>query len=308
MQKVQLRHGFTLIELLVVVAIIALLVAMLTPALGKARALAKQTVCGGHFQQLGIAMCAYTLEYRQWIPGSPNTTGWRSFAMDDDTPGVPDHYAARYEEPRQECRPVTHVYDWATPLAQLMARRSMTLKERQPETRLGIFECPAVPMEEAYSEFTSSYQQVPSYLTCVYFLCSIPGGGNFRSFGYAPKYDYLPNYKPRVDLLGPPSKKVYLADGTRVSETGRFEHATNGYADYGAWRDRGDTVLQAYRSDHLIGKTYRHPGGMSALFFDGHVEVLSEQESRKPVYWFPSGTNTAKLPARRTAEEKLIVP
>ncbi len=53
------KRGFTLIELLVVIAIIALLVSILMPALGKARQLAKATVCLTHLKQFGIAWHMY---------------------------------------------------------------------------------------------------------------------------------------------------------------------------------------------------------------------------------------------------------
>lgn len=53
------RNGFTLIELLVVVAIIALLVAILVPSLQKARALAKEVVCGSNLRQIGYGLRMY---------------------------------------------------------------------------------------------------------------------------------------------------------------------------------------------------------------------------------------------------------
>lgn len=66
-QRPALR-GFTLIELLVVVAIIALLVSVLLPALGRSRQQARAVVCASNLRSLSLAAFMYAESHNGWLP------------------------------------------------------------------------------------------------------------------------------------------------------------------------------------------------------------------------------------------------
>jgi prepilin-type N-terminal cleavage/methylation domain-containing protein len=72
---VRFRAGFTLIELLVVIAIIAVLAALLLPALGRAKATAKGIQCLNNLKQWGLAMHIYVTDNNDVLPPEGRGTG-----------------------------------------------------------------------------------------------------------------------------------------------------------------------------------------------------------------------------------------
>ena len=112
------RLGFTLAELLVVIGIIAVLVSILLPSLGRAREAARQTQCASNLHQLGMFMQMYVDDNQGWYPPKTSTNGentvfaWVGKAgtgVGYDTMGSDVRYLDRYIDPSYALNPASDV-------------------------------------------------------------------------------------------------------------------------------------------------------------------------------------------------------
>src|SRR5690349_12350865 len=74
-------RAFTLVELLVVIGIIAVLIGVLLPVLGRAREQANEAACLSNIRQVGMAFIMYANDNKGWLPatsrgGSQGTAQW----------------------------------------------------------------------------------------------------------------------------------------------------------------------------------------------------------------------------------------
>ena len=148
------RRGFTLVELLVVVAIIALLISILLPAMKQAREAAQLVVCRSNLRQIGVAMFVYAAENHNHIPAPLGTD------YDSNQPRTTGTCWAEAIAPALG-RPIT----WDTDAAPL-------------DIKIPVLACPLDPLGETWNKRV----QLRSYMLNI-------GNGKHNSGTYLPDTD-----------------------------------------------------------------------------------------------------------------------
>lgn len=138
--------GFTLIELLVVIAIIAILAAMLLPALAKAKGKAQQIQCTDNVKQLTLGMHMYSADSQDFLPDPNWNPGWtaRGWLYDARNGSVPNLSAAPYSSNPQLAYQGGLVWDYVKTIA--------------------VFRCPTVRTNDPGINFNLRAQKLSDYL------------------------------------------------------------------------------------------------------------------------------------------------
>ncbi|MCP4591457.1 MAG: hypothetical protein GY842_11995 [bacterium] len=314
-------RAVTLVELLVV-GVVACMVLMILPAsLRAAREQCRKPTCAARLGYLAKACAVYMEESGGWFPGSPATTGQQlwpeggsSLPPDAvDTPGD-----------------VVQIWDWAAPIAAKMMPLDPN-REVRWRTQLieGVFACPSNHFEAGPYPQSIPGSFGPQRMVSYNSMRSIMLRGGGAPYGdperislqyFHPQVgggvDIPSGYAPRIELVGNPSRKVFLADGSRFTDAYQgtitynygWKPTSGGAFSSGAPTDPDmfmRSFLRSARSPELAAYSYRHGCGeflgLNAGFFDGHVEWMSEALSRWPDPWWPPGTIIPRAEMNRDA-------
>ncbi len=301
--------AFTLIELLIVIAIIALLVGILLPALKQAREAARSLVCKSTERQVGVAVNTYSIDWKDYIAG-PNTSGAEgqvpanaNIYLGDTTASTP-----------------TSTHDWLSPMFGDSAGLSINRAARTKQL-FERFGCSAARIQNDTlfgnsgdsTDFQTLFQREGfgqiSHLSpaSFHYYANSTVAARYRYQGTVLKYGFPtpvsvnPNYVPRLDKVGTQaSNKVFAADGTRYYDPPRLDFDIDPNPGiYGSFTDSGPIFHQstAYGRTHPgnpinIKLSFRHPGQrMNLVYFDGHAGDMSAQQAWKDATpWYPGGS------------------
>lgn len=310
-ESTPLASAVTLIEAAALAALLPLALGVAGVTVGRFRGDCRQQLCAQRLGAVAAAHGVYMADSGGWFAGSPMTTGQQlwpggssSLPYDAvDTPGD-----------------VVQIWDWAAPMAgQLLNEPLDPNRAVRWRTQLveGPFACPSntytsIPFPAPVGDWTPqrmvSYDSMreimarggtapgtsPLAVSLTYFHPQV--GGTEQT-----PYPYL----PRLEHVGDPTKKVFLADGARFTDasTGSTIHSFDWQASAGgAFSSGAPTTPDAFERSYfrssvrpdLAPRAYRHPCGaflgLNVAFFDGHVDWMSEALSRHPDFWWPSDT------------------
>jgi len=249
------QTAFTLIELLVVVAIIAILLAILLPALNGAREQSKQLLCLTNLRSMGQAVHQYAEDNRDYVARSEWGGGATPWAT---------HFAATmlpylgYDGAQGRA---VELWDPGPPPSK---RRRLLNACRNME----LYQCPSFPVEEQALDYVVSGFNIPLRPSDI----TDPGQPTNSNDVRDQQTNRIPTFSRRSEI-DPyrPGGLIYVTEASaRIPPD---INDSNG--SWGNYHDVFSPTHIPFGSNSRVASDQRHPAGINALLFDSHAETMS---------------------------------